>query len=106
MRVYIASQYYHGDQEANVLRQISTFHALAIHGFVPFAPLLGHYVDKHYRFDYDWWLAWCFEWVKVSDCVLRLEGESNGADKEVALAKKLGIPVYYSLNELLKNENP
>lgn len=94
-RVYIASPYYNGDQEKNVFRQITMFHALAIEGFLPYAPLLGHYVDVHYRFSYDWWLEFDMEWLKVCDCVLRLEGKSNGADKEVALAKKLGIPVYY-----------
>jgi len=40
------------------------------------------------------------EWITVCDCVLRLEGESPGADAEVVLAKKKGIPVFYSIDEL------
>ncbi len=35
------------------------------------------------------------------DAILRVPGESKGADQDVKLAKELGIPVYYSLDELL-----
>lgn len=103
-KVYIASPYTIGSKERNVMKQISVFHILAAHGHVPFAPLLGHYVDLVYPFSYDFWLKWGLEWMKTCDCVLRLAGESPGADKEVAEAEKLGIPVYYSIGELLKNE--
>jgi hypothetical protein len=41
-----------------------------------------------------------FEWLKCCDAVLRLPGESTGADREVALAKELGIPVYYSIADI------
>ena len=61
-------------------------------------------MDVHYKFDYDFWLAYDMEWLKVCDCVLRLDGESPGADKEDELAKKLGIPVYYSIGELMKTK--
>lgn len=72
---------------------------------MPFAPLLGHYVDVHYRFDCHWWLEYDLIWLRLCDCVLRLDGESDGADREVEEAKKLGIPVYYSLSELIKNHS-
>ena len=39
------------------------------------------------------------EWVSCSDAVLRLPGESAGADREVQHAKSLNIPVYYSIEE-------
>jgi len=35
------------------------------------------------------------------DALLRLEGASKGADEDVRLAKELGIPVYYELEEIL-----
>lgn len=104
MRVYIASPYLRGDKEENVMRQINTFHALTVNGFIPYAPLLGHYIDQHYSMACEWWLEFDLNWVEVCDCVLRLDGRSDGADREVEHAKKLNIPVYYSLNELL-NEN-
>lgn len=34
------------------------------------------------------------------DAVLRLAGESRGADQDVAIARDRGIPVYYSLAEI------
>jgi hypothetical protein len=42
------------------------------------------------------------EWLKSCDCVLRMSGDSPGADKEVMLAEVLAIPVYYSIEELLE----
>jgi hypothetical protein len=40
------------------------------------------------------------EWLAVCDCVLRLPGESKGADAEVKFAQEIGKPVYYSIAEL------
>lgn len=34
--------------------------------------------------------------------VLRLPGASNGADQDVAIARERGLPVYFSLEELLQ----
>ncbi len=34
------------------------------------------------------------------DAVLRLPGESTGADQDVAIARERGIPVYFSLDEV------
>lgn len=34
------------------------------------------------------------------DAVLRLAGESRGADQDVAIARERGIPVYYNLDEI------
>jgi hypothetical protein len=34
------------------------------------------------------------------DAVLRLSGESTGADEDVRIARERGIPVYYSLDEI------
>lgn len=34
------------------------------------------------------------------DAVLRLPGESRGADQDVAIARERGLPVYYDLDEV------
>jgi len=34
------------------------------------------------------------------DAVLRLPGESTGADQDVAIARERGIPVYHSVDEI------
>jgi hypothetical protein len=36
------------------------------------------------------------------DAVLRLPGESKGADEDVRIAKERGLKVFYSLDEVLK----
>jgi hypothetical protein len=34
------------------------------------------------------------------DAVLRLPGDSTGADQDVAIARERGLPVYYELDEI------
>ncbi len=34
------------------------------------------------------------------DAVLRINGESKGADQDVVIAKKLGLKIYYDLNDI------
>lgn len=46
------------------------------------------------------WLGIDLEWVAVSHGVLRLPGDSVGADREVAHAQALGIPVYYHVEDV------
>jgi hypothetical protein len=38
--------------------------------------------------------------LEHADAVLRLPGASTGADQDVAIAHKRGIPVYYELDEI------
>jgi hypothetical protein len=38
--------------------------------------------------------------LAICDAVLRLPGESKGADNDVRLANERGIPVYYSLEDV------
>ena len=43
--------------------------------------------------------------ITKCNAILRLEGISKGADEDVRLAKELGIPVFYALNDLLNYIN-
>jgi hypothetical protein len=47
------------------------------------------------------WLAMDFAWIEVSDAVLRLPGESVGADAECEHAGKVGVPVFDDMGELV-----
>ncbi|HEY4324925.1 MAG TPA: DUF4406 domain-containing protein [Mucilaginibacter sp.] len=38
------------------------------------------------------------------DAVLRIEGESKGADGDVKLAKELGLKIYYKLEDIIEGE--
>lgn len=102
LRVYIASPYTIGDTAVNVRRQIDAANELMDMGLLPFAPLMSHFHDMIHHRGWVSWMDWCLGWLESCDIILRLEGESRGADMEVARAKELGTSVCYSINELEK----
>lgn len=97
MRVYVAGPYT-SDPVAHTAVAIEVGNKLLDLGHEPFIPHLAHYWDTlHKQRGYEDWMRLDLSWLSVSDAVLRLPGESSGADREVALATELGIPVYHSL---------
>jgi len=105
IKVYIASPYTKGDVAQNVKLQLDTFAELMDLGFLPFAPLYSHFQHMAHPRPYDAWIKLDLEWVKVCDCVIRLGGESFGADGEVKYATELNKNVFYSINELINYYN-
>lgn len=101
-KIYIASPYTIGDVAVNVKTQMDTADALMSLGFAPFVPLYSHFQHMAHPRPYADWLGLDLEWLPTCDAVLRLPGESKGADTEVALARELGIPVYTSVEGLVK----
>jgi hypothetical protein len=71
--------------------------------FLPFVPHLSLLWDLVCPSPYEEWIDYDLEWLRHCDILLRLPGESPGADREVILAHKLGIPVYYSVREVILN---
>jgi hypothetical protein len=100
IKVYIASPYTLGDIAVNVKAQIDCADKLITAGYAPFAPLYFHFQHMVHPQPYHVWINLDLEWVKVCDCVLRLPGESKGADNEVAVALSYGIPVFRSMDAL------
>lgn len=99
-KIYIASPYRKGDVGLNVKRQIDVGNILMNNNFSPFLPLLSHFQHMiHPRTCVDW-LNNDFEWLSSCDCLLRLKGDSYGADMEVEYANKLGIKVFYEYNNI------
>lgn len=103
--VYIASPYTKGDVVVNVRRSLQAADRLLDDGFIPFVPLLSHFWHVISPKTPDVWYEYDNEWVKRCDCLLRLPGESKGADNEVKLALQRGIPVYFSINYLIAKEH-
>jgi len=102
IKVYIASPYTKGDVAVNVKLQLDTYAELMDSGLAPFAPLYSHFQHMAHPRAYDKWLSIDMEWVAVCDCILRIGGESLGADKEVVFMKSINKPVFYSVDELYK----
>jgi hypothetical protein len=71
-------------------------------GFTPYLPLLNHFLDITHPRDYQTWLDLDLSWLEVCDVVLRLPGESVGADVEVRRAQQMGLPVFFGLEDLLR----
>ena len=127
-RIYIACPISRGDLKHNVDQATAAFLKLAKAGHAPFNPAWSVYAKPAEVFhlagietpdlrphvycrattdgapgmSHAEWLAIDFAWVAVSDAVLRLPGESKGADRETAEAERLGIPVFHSVADLLR----
>lgn len=102
IKVFIASPYTIGDVAVNVKLQLDTANVLISLGFNPYVPLLSHFLHMAHPRPYEDWIRIDNDWIVECDYVLRLPGESSGADNEEMLAKSIGIPVVYSIDELLK----
>lgn len=101
--VYIASPYTKGDVAENVRVSCQMFDILLSSGLLnPIAPLWSHFQQIFYPRQYEEWMAYDFAIIERCDAVLRLPGESSGADREVAVCVGLGKPVFYTLRDLLK----
>lgn len=100
MRIYIAGPYTKGDVVPNVRAAIEAGDKVAALGHVPFVPYLTHFWHMLIPHEYEFWMAQDLEWLKVCDAILRLPGESSGADKEVGEAQKLGLRLFFSIENI------
>lgn len=84
-------------------KAIDTANKLAEEGFIPYIPHTTVLWDLIYpEHDYNFWLyTVTLPWVARCDFLLRLPGESFGADREVSLAYFLDKKVFYSLEDLV-----
>ncbi len=98
--IYIASPYTIGNMASNVRTQLEAAHCLLDLGHCPHAPLLNHYLDIHRQRPEEDWMAMDFAIIYRCDILLRLPGQSRGADREVAFASDHRIPVAHGWEEL------
>lgn len=104
-KVYISGPITKGERNFNLYQAHVAHLALLQAGYAPFNPILT--MQLPFAWDgmvsHDAWLEADRPWVLASDAVLRLPGESTGADQEVAWAEEAGIPVYHSVLEIIAN---
>lgn len=100
IRVYIASPYSGGDVAENVATAMFYANELMSLGVAPYCPHLSHFAHMAHHRPYEDWLALDLEWLACCHAVLRLDGHSPGADREVIRAGELGLPVFRELGEL------
>lgn len=100
MRIYVACPLSIGDVTLNVRAGILAGDALARRGHTVFIPALTHFWHMLCPHDYEFWMEQDLRWIDVCDALYRVNGESKGADREVAYAQSLGKPVYHSILEV------
>jgi len=100
-RIFIAGPYTQGDTVANVKAAIAAATELLDAGHAPFCPNICHFWNMTHPRKYDVWIKCDLAWVDSCEVMLRLPGESPGADGETARARERGIPIYYSVSSLL-----
>jgi hypothetical protein len=91
--IYIASPYTKGDVAVNVRAQLEAAHRIMDAGHAPVTPLLRHFLHIHRARPYEDWTRLDNAIIPRVDALLRLPGESKGADDEVKLARCYGIVV-------------
>lgn len=98
--IYISGPYTLGDVAVNVTNAIRTANELINEGYTPICPHLSHFLHMHCPQPYDTWMEIDFDLVHLSDAVLRIPGESKGADEEVQLAQRLHKPIFHNIRDL------
>lgn len=117
LRVYIAGPISKGDLAHNVNQATAAFKRLAEAGFAPWCPHWSVYsgecnADEMMPHPFAFatvagcglshadWLAVDLAWVEAADAVLRLPGESVGADAECRHAIRHGVNVFHDVATL------
>ena len=108
-RVYVAGPLSIGDMRGNIERGIRMGEKLSVLGYAPFVPHYDMLWDKEAVAgtpNYEICLERDFSFITVCQALLRLSGESKGADREAAWAYQVGVPVFYTLPSLMDSVLP
>lgn len=102
-KVYIACPITKGNLIANCRNATLAWNSLVGLGYAPFNPAANDFavfMASGVPPSYEDFMETDAAWLKSSDAVLRIPGESAGAEREIRQAKRHGIPVFYSLSDL------
>lgn len=99
-RIYIAGPYSVGDVAQNVARALAMADWLAREGCAPFCPHLSHFFHLLHPHPWHFWIEQDLEWLRCCHALVRLPGESQGAEVEVVQARALGLPVFEAAGDV------
>lgn len=102
MKVYIAGPYTKGDVCDNVRKAIFAAEEILSWGHLSYVPHLTHLWHLVRPHNIEFWYAYDIRWLEQCDVLVRLPGESKGADEEVRAARDMGMKVFLGLGELKK----
>lgn len=104
--IFIAAPYTLGDVALNVKDAMDVANKLIDKGFFPYCPHLSHFLHMTKPQSYQTWIDYTLAWMEKCDAIIRLEGESKGADGEEARAREIGLPIYRSVDEFFRHWLP
>ena len=70
--------------------------------YVPHVMYIWECFSDDFAGEYERWMELDFSWLSVCDALIRLPGESKGADREVEYANKNFIRVFHTLWDFLR----
>ena len=100
--VYVSGPLTMGDPIVNTRRAIEVAEELRHLGFVPFVPHLTLFWEMFIPHMREYWMDMDFDWVVNCDALLRMPGESPGADREVDCALANKVAVFFDIESLLE----
>jgi len=108
MRIYVAGPMTSSGREMvqNIRDAISCSDWLIRLGHAPYVPQLTHFWNLMSTHTWEEWLRLDEAWLMQCECLVRLPGESEGADREVAFCREHGIPVYLGMEARRKELEP
>jgi len=101
MRVYVAGPYTKGDRSQNVHNAMQATIQLLDAGHEPWCPTLFHFLDLAFPRPWENWMRLDLAWLPFAEAMVRLPGESEGADREIRLAQKHNIPIFDSVERCI-----
>lgn len=104
LRVYIAGPYTRGDVGYNVHNAIVAGNILLQAGHLPYVPHLSHFMHLQKPQSYETWMELDRVWLLQCQALLRLPGDSPGADKEWATAMHSGIPCFAGMEDFIQGK--
>ncbi len=100
LRVYLSGPISKGDHEHNFQQAARAHLDLLRLKFAVLNPMLSMRLPGHETIPHASWMSADLPWVEMADAVLRLPGESVGADLETKHAEEHGIPVFHGMADL------
>lgn len=102
-KIYLSGPITKGDREANFTQACDMQRLLMARGMAVLNPMLSMKMPGAWDIDHVAWIDNDLPWVSAADAVLRLPGESTGADVETAHAMAHGVPVFTSAFDLIEH---
>ncbi len=101
--VYLACPMRIGHWSNNVRKAATIGRQLMDAGYAVINPMGSWLLDLAVPTKFEDWIECDYGLIAVSDCVLRIEGESEGADLEVERADGIGKDVFLDVKVLFRD---